>query len=208
MKFRHCFTLAVVALSIAAPGLAQAHLVSSGMGAVYDGAIHFALSPEDYLPLLAVAFFAGLRGPSTARLVLVVLPTAWGVGGAAALTGATMPAGAISVVTAVMFLLIGGGLALNVRIPRAATAVVAAALGLLRGSADLSGVDVSWPHIATLSGIVAIVFVAFGVAASLTLALGRAWLIVAVRVSGSWLAASGLLLAGWIWRYGAHVAQP
>jgi hypothetical protein len=28
-------------------------------------------------------------------------------------------------------------------------------------------------------------------------------MIVATRVSGSWLAASGLLLAGWILRYGA-----
>ena len=30
--------------------------------------------------------------------------------------------------------------------------------------------------------------------------------VIAVRVSGSWLAAAGLLPAGWVWRYGARVA--
>ena len=52
--------------------------------------------------------------------------------------------------------------------------------------------------------MVASVFVVFAVAASITLPLTRAWMVVAVRVSGSWLAASGLLLAGWVLRYGAR----
>jgi hypothetical protein len=48
------------------------------------------------------------------------------------------------------------------------------------------------------------VFVVFAIAASISLPLTRAWMVIAVRVSGSWLAASGLLLAGWVWRYGAR----
>ena len=33
------------------PGAARAHLVATGLGPVYDGAAHFALSPEDYVPI-------------------------------------------------------------------------------------------------------------------------------------------------------------
>jgi hypothetical protein len=75
----------------------------------------------------------------------------------------------------------------------------------LRGVADLSAIDASLPHLGGLVGMVACVFVVFAVATSLTLPLTRAWMVIAVRVSGSWLAASGLLLAGWVWRYGARV---
>jgi hypothetical protein len=47
--------------------------------------------------------------------------------------------------------------------------------------------------------------VLFALAASVTLPLSRLWMIVAARVAGSWVAAAGLLLAGWLLRYGAQV---
>lgn len=197
--------LAALAIAAAAPGVAQAHLVATGMGPIYDGITHFGLSPEDYLPAIALAFFAGLRGPATVRLLLAVLPLAWLAGGLIALAGFALPAAAMSAATAVMFLGVGGGLAANLDLPRSASAAAAAALGVLRGAADLSGVGLSLPHVASLAGMAASVFVVFAIAASLTLPLTRAWMVIAVRVSGSWLAASGLLLAGWVWRYGARV---
>jgi hypothetical protein len=197
--------IAALALAGAAPGVAQAHLVATGMGPIYDGVTHFGLSPEDYLPVVALAFFAGLRGSVTARLLLAVLPLAWIAGGLAAMASLAPPAAAMSAATAVMFLVIGGGLAANLDLPRMASAVAAGALGALRGVADLSGVELSLPHFASLVGMAASVFVVFAIAASLTLPLTRAWMVIAVRVSGSWLAASGLLLAGWVWRYGARV---
>jgi hydrogenase/urease accessory protein HupE len=45
---------------------AQAHLVTTGLGPVYDGISHFLLSPDDLIPVLALALLAGLRVPSTA----------------------------------------------------------------------------------------------------------------------------------------------
>jgi hypothetical protein len=65
-------------------------------------------------------------------------------------------------------------------------------------------VPASLAHLGSLAGMAASAFVLFAIAASLSLALTRAWMVIAVRVSGSWLAASGLLLAGWVWRYGAR----
>jgi hypothetical protein len=204
MRGRRSLVLAALAIAAAAPTAAQAHLVATGMGPIYDGVTHFGLSPEDYLPAVALAFFAGLRGPATVRLLLAVLPLAWLVGGLAALAGLAPPTAAMSAATAVMFLAIGGGLAANLDIPRAGSAAAAAALGVLRGVADLSGIELSLPHVASLAGMAASVFVVFAIAASVSLPLTRAWMVIAVRVSGSWLAASGLLLAGWVWRYGAR----
>jgi HupE / UreJ protein len=205
VRARGPLILAALAAAIAVPTAAQAHLVATGMGPIYDGITHFGLSPEDYLPTVALAFFAGLRGPPSVRLLLAVLPLAWLAGGLAALAGLALPAAALSAATAVMFLSIGGGLAANLDLPRRASAAAGAALGLLRGVADLSGVELSLPHVASLAGMAASVFVVFAIAASISLPLTRAWTVIAVRVSGSWLAASGLLLAGWVWRYGARV---
>lgn len=204
MRARAGLILAALGLAAAVPSVAQAHLLATGMGPIYDGVTHFGLSPEDYLPVIALAFLAGLRGRATTRLVLAVLPIAWLAGGLMALAGLTPPVVVMSSATAAMFLAIGGLLAANLDLPRAASAGAAAALGLLRGLADLSGVEASLPHLASLGGMVASVFVVFAVAASITLPLTRAWMVVAVRVSGSWLAASGLLLAGWVLRYGAR----
>ncbi len=198
----------LVALALAAgqPGVAQAHLMATGMGPIYDGVIHFGLSPEDYLPVIALAFFAGLRGSPTVRRLLWVLPMTWLCGAIAALAGLSVPAGPLSWTTPVMFLVIGGGLAANLEISETAAAVVAAAFGGLRGVADISGVNASLPHLASLADMVASAVVVFAIAASLALPLKRPWMVIAMRVSGSWLAASGLLLAGWVWRYGTQIA--
>src|SRR3974390_837844 len=60
---------------------AQAHLNSTGMGPLYDGLMHFLLSPEDFVPVLALALLAGLRGASHGRRALFTLPAAWFLGG-------------------------------------------------------------------------------------------------------------------------------
>jgi len=55
---------------------AEAHLNSTGRGPFYDGLMHFLMSPEDIVPVLALALLAGLRGASYGRRALFVLPTA------------------------------------------------------------------------------------------------------------------------------------
>jgi hypothetical protein len=196
--------LALAAAACALPGVASAHLNASGMGPIYDGIVHFGLSPEDSLPVAALGLYAGLRGATHSRLVLGVLPLAWIAGGGLAMAGAGLPAVALSAVTAALFLAIGGLLAANAEFAPRLVAAAAAALGVTRGLADLAGVAPSLPHAGALIGMSACVFALFAVAASLTLPLTRLWMIIAVRVGGSWLAATGLLLAGWIWRYGAR----
>jgi len=197
----------IVALAAVVPGVASAHLMVSGMGPLYDGIDHFGLTPQDLLPVAALGLLAGLRGPPTARLLLGVLPAGWLIGGAVALAGAVPAAPVLAWATAGLFMLVGGLLAADLRAPRAAFGLVAAALGLLRGVADLAGAAPGTGAALSLLGMAASVFVVFALAASVTLPLTRLWTIVAARVAGSWLAAAGLLLAGWILRYGARVAS-
>ena len=63
------------------PARADAHLVTTGLGPVYDGIGHFFLSPGDALAALALALLAGLRGTAAGRRVLFILPVAWLAGG-------------------------------------------------------------------------------------------------------------------------------
>jgi urease accessory protein len=198
--------LAYAAASVLTPQVAQAHLVVTGMGSVYDGISHFGLSPEDSLPVVALAFYAGLRGPLHSRLLLAVLPLAWFLGGlAAATSGAVFPPLVLPGATAVILLGVGGLLASNLELAPTPCAAVAALLGVVRGAADLQGAPVSGSTILTLLGMSLCVFAVFALAASVTLPLRRFWMIIAARVTGSWLAAVGLLLAGWIMRYGTRV---
>jgi hydrogenase/urease accessory protein HupE len=204
VKARWAFAGAIAA-AILVPTSASAHLMSTGMGPVFDGISHFGFSPEDFLPVVIFGLFAGLRGTAHSRLSLASVALFWFAGGMAAMTGFGLPDLALSSGTAALFMLIGILLAVNAPLPPGLCAGLGAGLGLIRGMADLSGVEQSVAHILSLLGMTASVFCVFAIAASLTIPLKRAWVIVAARVGGSWLAALGLLLAGWILRYGAFI---
>jgi urease accessory protein len=96
-----------------------------------DGLTHLFVTPEDLLPVIALAPLAGLRGPHFDRAVLFALPVAWLVGSAAGLLLAppiTMPA-AEAIVTIVLGVL----LATDRRLPLASVACLATLLGLFHG---------------------------------------------------------------------------
>ncbi len=181
------------------PPAAEAHLVTTGLGPVYDGLLHFALTPEDLVPALALALLAGLRGAAHGRRALFVLPAAWLLGGS---FGLAVHGGVSPVVTSISFVLLGGLLAVDARLPLYATGALAALLGLFHGY--LNGTAMAQPMLGILAllGIVAAVFTLVSVAASLVAPLRAAWARVVVRVAGSWIAATGLLLLGWAFRAG------
>ena len=82
-----------------------AHLVTTGLGPVFDGVGHVAVTPEDLLPVVALALLGGLGGKAYARRVLFALPAAWLIGG---LLGLALGWAAPLAVTAVSFLVLGG----------------------------------------------------------------------------------------------------
>lgn len=185
---------------IVSPCSADAHLVTTGLGPVYDGLMHFVLSPEDLVPALALAALAGLRGAAHGRRVLFALPTAWLLGG---LLGLSFGVGVSPLAPVASFLLLGGLVAADARLPLAATSALALLLGLLHGY--LNGIAMTRPGLGALGvmGIVVCVFTLTALATSLVAPLRAVWVRVAVRVAGSWIAAIGLLLLGWGLRRGA-----
>jgi len=198
LRFRRDTALLALALAIVA-GPASAHLVSTGLGPAYDGISHFLLSPEFVAPVLGLALFAGLRGPDHARCALFAVSGAWFVSG---LLGIAPPAGlASSLTTAAIFLALGGLLAADASLSLALTTAVAVIAGLLGGA--MSTAAAGTLQFTGLLGVTAAVFVLTALVSSLIVPLRIAWLRVAVRVAGSWLAALGLLLVCWAIRTGA-----
>lgn len=185
----------LAAALLLAPATAQAHLVNTGLGPLYDGVSHFALTAEDLIPALALALLAGQRGPRAGRLALFVLPAAWFLGGLAGLAWSRLSEA--PVLTTISFLALGGLVAAEARLQPEAVAALAALVGLLHGHLNGAAMAAAGPAVLGLLGIVTALFVLVALAAALVVAIRVDWGRVAVRVAGSWIVAIGLLMLGW-----------
>lgn len=190
-------TLAVALI----PMRAEAHLVTTGLGPIYDGISHVLLSPDDLVPVLAMALLAGMRGVTAARHALFALTAAWLVGGTAGFAvGRPLLPGAA---TSASFLVIGVLTAADRRIPAAAVAALAGSVGLLHGWLNGAGVAQAGREALSLVGIGSAVFVLAAIAGACVVPLRSDWARTIVRVLGSWIAAIGLLMLGWWIRGGS-----
>jgi hydrogenase/urease accessory protein HupE len=170
------------------------HLVTTGLGPFFDGVGHLFLTIEDLLPVIALALLAGLRGPAAGRRVLFLVPLSWLVGGGVGLaTGQGVP----EWLTIVSFLVVGGALALNAPLSNRAVTMLAVGLGVLHGSMNGAAMSAARNGFLELLGVATSLFVVIALGAALVVSLTRPWTLVAVRVAGSWVVATGLLLLGW-----------
>lgn len=174
---------------------AEAHLNSTGMGPVYDGFMHFLMSPEDIVPVLALALLAGLRGAAYGRRALFTVPCSWLLGGFVGLSAVTAPLHPF--ISAAWFLLMGGLLAADAEISLRTTTALAALLGIYHGYLNGTGLGTSSTSVVALFGLVFAVFVLVALAAAFVAQLRAEWARIATRVAGSWIAASGVLMLGW-----------
>jgi urease accessory protein len=188
-----CVIVALVAVLCSKP--AEAHLESTGMGPIYDGLMHFLMSPEDLVPVLALALLAGLRGAAYGRRASFTLPLSWLVGSLFGLTAAATTGSAI--LSALWFLLLGGLLIADARLSLRALTALAVLLGLVHGYWNGTGMGLSGSAVVALLGLASGVFALVVLAAALVVPLRAQWARIAVRVAGSWIAASGLLMLGW-----------
>ena len=177
------------------PAIARAHLTDTGLGPIYDGIAHLLLSFDDLLPVVALALLAGLNGARAGRVVLFVLPIAWltgGIGGVLAGSAAPPP-----ISTSLSLLALGVLTAASVSLRPALVVVLAAALGITHGWLNGAVISVAGREASGLFGIAGTIFVIVALASALVVSLHRPWTRIAVRVTGSWLAAVGLLTLGW-----------
>jgi len=196
-RHRLAITFAAALLFLLLPLRAEAHLPTIGLGPVYDGIFHLLLSPEDLIPVIALALFAGQRGTGSSRRVLWILPVAWFAGG---LTGMFIATPRASALTCLSFLLVGGLIAANAKLSLPLTTALAAILGFFHGCLNGSGINRFNDGAYFLLGLALSVFVVVALFTSFVIPLRRQWTLIVVRVAGSWVAASGLLMLGWALR--------
>jgi hydrogenase/urease accessory protein HupE len=177
------------------PARAEAHLVTTGLGPIYDGISHVIMSPDDLVPILAMSLLAGLNGPAAGRRTLFVLTASWIAGGLAGYAaGQTyLP----PVVTSASFLLCGALAAADRRLSPGMVAALAAALGLMHGWLNGAGIAEAQREALGLVGIGAMVFVLVALVSALAVSLRNGRARIVLRVAGSWIAAIGLLMLGW-----------
>jgi urease accessory protein len=177
---------------------ARAHLVDTGFGAYYDGLAHVVATPADLLVVLSLALLAGQRGTKAARWALFVLPLAWLAGG---ILGARAPSvSALPLWTTVTFLVTGALVALDAKIREPGVAALTVVAGLLHGLVNGATMGATGASGLALAGAVTTVFVVTALVAAEVSALPAGWPRIAVRVGGSWIAAAGLLMLGWLAR--------
>ena len=195
---RSSFAAFAAALVLLWPGEVEAHLVTTGLGPVYDGISHVLLSFDDLLPVVALALLAGLNGQAAGRKVLFTLPIAWLAGGAAGYASgvALFPAGFASL----SLLLLGILTAADRRLPPFVVKGLAMILGLVHGSGNGAGIAAAGHDALGLIGITLAIFVLVALVTAGVVSLKKPWARIAVRVAGSWIAAVGLLLLGWTLR--------
>jgi hydrogenase/urease accessory protein HupE len=192
---KSCGAVLGVVAGAVLPSPAEAHLVTTGLGPLYDGISHVLLSADDLLPVLAMSMLAGLNGPAAGRRTLFGLTGAWLLGGLAGyLFGQALLPGTI---TCVSFLVLGGLTAADQRLSPAVAMGIAVAVGLLHGWLNGTGIAAAQREALGLAGIGSAIFVVVALASAFVMSLRAGWMRIAVRVAGSWVAAIGLLMLGW-----------
>lgn len=180
------------------PAIAAAHLVTTGMGPVYDGIGHLVLTPEDLVPAVAIALYAGLRGTAAGRYTLFLFPAAWLLGGMLGLRVDFTP---LFPIASLSFVIMGILIAADLHLPRQAFSLVALIIGLVHGF--YNGIALKeGPAGLGLLGIMTALFVLVALIAAFVVSLKPSWTRIAVRVLGSWVAAMGILMIGWFMRSG------
>jgi hydrogenase/urease accessory protein HupE len=180
------------------PATASAHLVSTGFGPFYDGITHLAMSPDDLLSVLAIAFLSGLLGARYGRVTLFALPLTWLIGG---LIGIQFDQEiSLPVLNTLSFLIVGILVAADKKLSLAFIYELAMVLGLLHGFLNGTAMAQAGGGFLSLMGIAAGIFVIVALVSAFVVSIQRVWARIAVRVAGSWITAIGLLMLGWTYK--------
>lgn len=185
---------AVLLVLTAGPSAAHGNL--QGVGDFYAGLLHPLVVAAEALTLVAVALALATSGRAACRAGLPALALGLGIGLAIGV-GQTLPPELATPALLAIALAGAGAVTAGLRLP----APLAAGLALLGGVAV--GVDAAPEPAALPARLIASGATILGAAAAVTLVVGlvlgreRHWQRVAVRVAGSWIAASAILYFAW-----------
>jgi hydrogenase/urease accessory protein HupE len=146
--------------------------------------------------VLAVGLLAGQSGKASARWAAIVLPLVWS---GAALSGLALGAAvALGWLDVALLILLGILVAAGIQLSPSVMASLSALTGLVHGLENAGAFRDSGSGIVAVAGAAAAVLVLTLLTAALAVSLRAAWTRIALRVGGSWIAAVGMLMLGWL----------
>ena len=171
-----------------------AHLMETGFGGFYDGIAHLLITPADLLLVLGLALLSGQQGQAGGRMLLLVLPLCWWLGGC--LGQVLALGGSLETISILWFTAIGCLVALQCRVQPRWLAVLSALSGLLFGIGNGSTMALKGAWSLDLLGVVSALTVIAALVSAQASVSRREWVRISLRVVGSWIAAAGLLTFG------------
>ena len=198
-----CFPVAIALCGLTAcPSVVDAHLVTTGLGPVYDGIGHLLLTPQDFIAVLALCLLAGLRGPAHSRQVLFLLPLVWFVAGSLVASRSagfgSFPFAAVSLIA------LGALVAADLKLSAWGVSALAILLGAVHGLDNGVALRPTAGWLGLL-GIVIGLFVMVAITTAIVISVKQPWARIAVRVLGSWIVATGIIMMGWHYRLERNV---
>jgi urease accessory protein len=188
--------LAATIVALLTPSVAQAHLIDSRLGDFYGGVLHPLTAFEEVLPWLALAALAAFQGAERARWLVVVFPLSLLAGGA--LSQLPNPS-FVPAVTVALIAITGLAVAAAVKLPLPVLLSLAGIMGLVHGYQNGQAMTATTDQLLFVAGVTAIGYAVMTIATGGAIAFLRGvggWRPIALRASGSWVAAVGIMVAG------------
>ena len=188
--------VATTGMLLGMPATAHAHLVDMRLGDFYGGALHPLTDLQQILPWVALAALTAFQGPQRARWVIMVFPLALLAGSMATSVLPALPF--VSIADLSLIAITGLAVAAAVRIPLPVLLAIATVMGLLHGYENGQAMVASTDRLLFISGVTAIGYAALALLTGGAVAFLRegGWRPIALRASGSWVAAVGIMVLG------------
>lgn len=182
---------------VSVPASADAHLINTTLGDFYGGVLYPLSGPEDVVPWFALAILASIQYPRNARWLLFVFPVAL-VGGA--LLSVVAPALFISPAWNLAVIVVTGlAVAAAAKLPFPVLLGLGTLIALLHGYHNGQAMTQDTDRLLFICGVAAVGYVFVTLFTALAISFrqgGREWRLIALRASGSWVAAVGVIMIG------------
>jgi urease accessory protein len=193
MKMKRTLSIvcAIGPISLIFPSSALAHPMK-GVGDFYAGMLHPMTSVECVLPIIALSLLAGQQNRRTAIGILLSFPIASVLGAWLGIVLTVSPL--VAVINTAAMAVLGILVALNRTLPLQISVILSAVLGVTVGLAnggELTSDTSAYRFIPGLA-VVGLLLISYGI--GLVRSLNMPWAKIGVRVTGSWIAAVGILV--------------
>ena len=187
----------ITALAVLTPTASQAHLVNTRLGDFYDGALHPMTGFEFALPWLALVILAALQGAARGRWLILAFPIGLLLG--AALSVWLPNLHLVQFVNVAAIAGIGLLVALARPLPTPLFLGLGFLVGLANGYENGEAMVYNTDRFLFICGVAAVgyAFATLALALATLFLEGRGgWRPIALRAGGSWIAAVGIMVAG------------